>query len=282
MAYVTGSANTLADLLAAIQNACTANGWVLSAGGVLSKGACFTELKIASGVITIRGGTGVDGSGNLTGACDTPTGRLGQTWPGQVFTFPMTYFIHVNAAPDEVYVVCNFNVTYYQSVAFGTSATLGLVGSGGWYVGPFNDLPNNGWYRVAPVGTTGETGQGTVTSVFGKDGTTRFAGGVNHRMDSATWVVNGAYRDWASLFFRQPNQWNQESILMPIRVYANRSSGFISPVLECAHARFVSIANLDDKQIITLGSDRWKIYPYGLRGAAGSGNAGHAFRYDGP
>jgi hypothetical protein len=57
-------------------------------------------------------------------------------------------------------------------------------------------------------------------------------------------------------------------------------------VLECAHARFVSIANLDDQQIITLGTDKWKVYPWMRRGAAydglnSSGNCGHAIRYDG-
>lgn len=287
MAYVTGTANSLTDLLAAIQNACTANGWALSAGGVLSKGTCFAELKIASGVITIRGGTGVDGSGNLTGACNTTSAGVGFStsagsyWCGAApWTWPVTYFIHVLTAPDEVYVVSNYGTRFYQTFGFGQSTMPGLVGSGNWYAGAkFNA-------NIYLCGTSGETTRGSQSAFglfMGTSGYGPGGGGVHHSLDSATWAVEGAWRDWASLFYRQPSQWNLESILIPIRVYASRPSSFLSPVLECAHARFINIANVSDQQIITLGSDKWKVYPFWSRDPSiYSWVMGHAIRYDGP
>lgn len=297
MAYVTGTANSLTDLLTAIQNACTGNGWTLSAGGVLSKGTCFAELKISGTYITVRGGTGVDGSGNLTGACDTTTGRLNSiagNWHGTVpaapaFSFPMTYAVHIQTAPDEVYCVVNYAASFYELIAFGQSSMPGLTGSGNWYCG---NVPDNLYYVPWLSGGEGAS-SGACYSLFARDQNNRGCG-VHHALDSATWAVKGSATDASSLFLREPNQWNQESILIPIRVYAGRPSGFISPVLECAHARFVNIANLSDQQIITLGSDKWKVYPWWSRGTPNIGGynvgapltytgvCGHAIRYDGP
>jgi hypothetical protein len=119
-------------------------------------------------------------------------------------------------------------------------------------------------------------------------------GAVDHQLDSATWGVEGAWRDWAFPIENSPNNWNGESILIPVRVFATRPAGFVTPVAELAHARFLSIHNLDDQQIITLGSDRWKVYPWWARGSRGIDNIGfsshttysaafgHALRYDGP
>lgn len=287
MAFVTGTANSLADLLTAIQNACTANGWTL-AGSVLYKGTCYIEVANASTNLTVRGGTGIDGSNKLTGATDAASGTL--CVPANVgnttsvpFTFPAAYDIHIHTAPDEVYVVVNYNASYYQIMGFGQSSMPGLVGTGNWYCG-------NGSGRSDPPSALGEgasSGWNGSRSLFCS---THQNFGVDHRLDSVTWAVEGAWRDWASLFWRQPNQWNGESIFIPIRVYAARPSGFISPVLECAHARQMNIANLNDQQVITLGSDKWKIYPWWARGTAwqtnGSGGTntgvcGHAIRYDG-
>lgn len=293
MAFVTGTANTLADLLAAIQTACIANGWTLS-GNVLHKGTCYVELKISGSAITIRGGSGVDGGNNLTGACNTPTGNLLSGATGGVNgtpsispSFPLAYDIHVHGTPDEVYVVANYSAIYFEIIGFGQSNAAGLVGTGNWYCGTARGY-------VSGVGRAGEDASGSNAagfSLFCRNGSSNKLFGVDHQLDSATWAVEGAWRDWSSLYWRSPSLWNQESILIPIRVYASRPSGYVSPVLECAHARYVSIANLANQQIITLGSNKWKVYPWWSRGLSSGGSnvagtfsgvCGHAIRYDGP
>lgn len=295
MAFVTGTANTLADLLTAIQTACTSNGWTLS-GSVLHKGTCYAEVKITGAFITLRAGRGIDGSNNLTGATSEAVANLGIVCMSKAFSFPMTYFAHVNTAPDEVYVVVNYGTIYYQTLGFGQSVMpgLGASASGNWYCGPTvsgnNHLGFNG-KQQAEYAAAGYSN----FSLFCREYGARYPGyadsqGVDHGLDGsgAAWRTGGCAYDWASIYWRQPSQWNQDSILIPIRVYTSRPSGFLSPVLECANARQVNIANLADQQIITLGSDRWKIYPWWSRGTsntratADSGLGGHAIRYDGP
>lgn len=291
MAYVTGTASTLTDLLTAVRNACTANGWVL-AGNVLSKGTCYVELKTNSAWLEVRGGTGKDGNNNLTGVTSM--------WPGQlcvssVVAYPLTYFIHLFADPDEVYVVVNYAVSFYETLAFGRSAFPGLVGSGNWYCG---GLKGTAAPNFDARGMTMWQTNFPSYSLFGgawSPGSGLPPWGVDHSLDGASWSVEGGFADSSALFWRQPNLWNSESTLAPIRVYASRPSGFRSPVLECANARFVAIDNLTDQQIITLGSDRWKVYPWFRRGPHGGPinfpanpapyhtiQFGHALRYDGP
>lgn len=298
MAYVTGTANTLADLLSAIQSACTANGWTLR-GSVLSKGVCFTEIKISGTTLNVRGGRGVDGSNNLTSPCDSNTGNFGATVTGNVsspiktsvpFAWPARYFVHVLTAPDEVYVAVNYAVSWYQVMGFGASPSPGLTGTGTWYSAPIANASYP--WMMHDDGEYWSAGTGMGLGLFaGPDS----GAGVDHALDSATWKTQGAWRDTASLMLRQPSVWNAESTLMPIRVYAARPSGFVSVVHECAHARYVSIDTLTAEQIITLGPDRWVVYPWGAKGTrltrssigdwrygSNTGHLGHAIRYDGP
>lgn len=313
MAYVTGTANSLADLLTAIQNACTANGWTLS-GNVLHKGACYIEIAsvtslatvynhtmaVADGLLTVRGGTGVDGSNALSGACDTTPGGfawmpsvtnapLGFSTPASLVTFPVLYEVFINATPDEVYVVITYGVNYYQTIGFGQSTMDGIGATGNWYCGAsFNSL-NGPRYQISSAGENG-TYLPVALSLFCRSTCQTF--GVHTAIDGSTWACEGAWRDWASVVGRQPNTWNGEAVLVPIRVYKSRASGFVTPVLECAHARYMAISNLSDGQIITIGSDKWKVYPWYHRNAAmgvnpsnlntDSAQFGHVFRYDGP
>lgn len=288
MAYATGTANTLADLLAAIQNACTANGWALSAANVLSKGGCFTEVKISGAVILVQGGSGVDGSGNLTGRSNYPAPGMCRTVgfsPPGAFTYPVTYFIHVMTNPDEVYVYVNYATSYYQWLAFGKSAMPGLTGTGNWFAASFSNF-----WSVSSSPSQLDIGTGKpynqARPMLLNDASYNGGNGaVDHQLDSATWTIDGSYRDWGVLTSKQPSAWNNEAVLLPIRVYANRPSGFVSPVLECAHARLTDLRYLSDLQVITLGTDKWKVYPWFTRGTDANTTSltfAHALRYDGP
>lgn len=303
MAFVTGSASSFADLLAALQNACTANGWTLS-GNVLHKGTCFAQVTSVAQdfpCLKVLGGSGQT-SGVLTGASDIQGAQLGVVAdggdatipPGAVpFAYPCTYDIHIHALPDEVYLVVNYGVSFYQFLGFGQSSAAGLTGTGNWYAA--TDAQSD--RSVSRVDRRYIGGYMQSDALNGGlfmplDGYADSSanGAVDHQLDAATWLLEGAWRDWYTPYSRQPNQWNSESILLPVRAYAPRPDGFVSIVAELAHARFVSLGALADQQVITLGSDKWKVYPWWARGAeydaAGdhgtyTGLAGHAFRYDG-
>jgi hypothetical protein len=300
MAYVTGSASSFADLLSALQAACTGNGYTLT-GNVLSKGTLFAEVTIISQTnpaLRVRGGSG-QSAGVLSGASNMQSAQLGlvtnvgSPMGSNPFAFPMTYYIHVNTAPDEVYLVVNYNGNQYQFIAFGQSSVAGLTGTGNWYAG--TDVASNRQVvdiDIRSIGGYMETynlNGGLFQGLSGYPASQN--GAVDHQLDSATWSVEGAWRDWWPLTNNSPNGWNGESVLLPVTVYAARPSGFVSIVAELAHARFVAIDNLSDQQIITLGSDKWKVYPWWKRSARamppnsnkpGTATLGHAFRYDGP
>ncbi|HET7301263.1 MAG TPA: hypothetical protein VFJ01_11505 [Oleiagrimonas sp.] len=293
MAYVTGTANSITDLLSAIQAACTGNGWTLS-GDVLHKGTCYAEVKINGTFIEVQGGTGVDGSDNLTGRSDVTAGRMcsdiyfDTTVP---FAFPVTYDVFIGASPDEVYVHINHAVDCHQQIGWGQSSMSGLNGSGNWHAGGNGSRGNYGYCGSGIYG--GSSALEVIINNYSQScslfaATNGQNSAVDHDLDSLTWVVRSGSTDVLASYLRQPSLWNQEAILLPVRVYASRLSGFISSVLECAHLRYVNIANVADGQIITLGSDRWMVFPFSRRGGSsgsytiGSGWAGHAFRYDGP
>ena len=291
MAYVSGTATSLAGLLSSIQSACTSNGWTLS-GSVLHKGTCYAEISISGSVIQLISGTGIDGSNNLTGKSTSPTAYMcGPLYFASTveFTWPVAYDVFIGTNPDEVYVHVMFATNCHEQIGWGLSAMPGLLGSGNWYAGGNNHGGTYG-YSGSNYGSPGTeiiiNGSGQAVALFASD--RLVSCGIDHALDGASWSGGYGARDIGSTFGRQPNQYNGESILMPVRCYASRPSGFISPVLECAHLRYVNNANLSDGQIITLGTDRWMVYPYARRGSVdlqyGHGGqwGAHAFRYDGP
>ncbi|MHB1273611.1 MAG: hypothetical protein ACYCZD_12755 [Rhodanobacter sp.] len=290
MAYVTGTANSLADLLTAIQSACTANGWTL-AGSVLYKGTCYCEITNTGTLIKAQSGSGIDGSNALTGRSTNSAAYMGGPlyFATQVnFAWPIVYDIFVGTSPDEVYAHVTFAANCHEQIGWGLSAMSGLAGSGNWYGGG-NATRGSYGYAADYNGTSVEAiinGSGQANAILLADN--NVSCGIDHALDGPSWDAGYGCRDGMSLFARQPSQWNGESILLPVRCYASRPSGFISPVLECAHLRFLNLTNLDDGQIITLGADRWMVFPLARRGGVagspgtGSQGAGHAFRYDGP
>lgn len=309
MAYVSGTASTFAALLAGLQSACTANGWTLD-GNVLHKGSCFVEAIVVPQdfpCLRVQSGTGVAG-GVLTGRSDIGGAQLGasasndtayySTIPIDVpFVFPLSYEVHIHSAPDEVYLIVNYATRFYQFVAFGQSAQPGLSGSGNWYAG--TDIASNRAVSATSIAAIGGSAEvGLINGGLGMcrndltDGYSDCAA-CHHALDTgpSAWRIEGTWRDWYDLNANTPSAFNSEAVLIPVRMYANRPSGFVSVVAELAHARFVNIGALDDQQIITLGADRWKVYPWWARGAVYdaigysgnySGLNGHALRYDGP
>jgi len=88
----------------------------------------------------------------------------------------------------------------------------------------------------------------------------------------------------------QPNSWNSEAVLLPIREYFKRSENKVSLIIDLEHARHTRIDNYEPGQIITLGNDRWMIFPWTQKNTNSrnggtaidhSGTFGWAIRYEG-
>jgi hypothetical protein len=307
MAFVTGSATSIDDLLTALQTACTANGWTLTAG-VLARGDCHVKAAVSGAMLTLQAGIGDDGDGNLV--TPSPTTYLRAPITAQPITYPATYFIH--AVGDEVFMVVNYAINIYITIGFGQSPVPGLPGTGVWLSGnsqvtytrfQFTDPPGyNGATAVsAAYGTCGLFA--TYSNTSGSAAVCHF---VHHGLDGADWsasayapneswrpsskVATASHGAIQLMSMSSPSAWNGESILVPIQPAIGRESGMVSIVADLAHARYVRLDNIEAEQVITLGADRWRAYPWYQRDLdqrdptylLTSGTYGLAFRYDGP
>jgi len=300
MAYVSGTAATLAELVAGIRNACTANGWTLS-GEVLHKGTVYQRVRVEFvNFVDSMPGTGIDGSNNITGGA-IPA-RIGSLSGSPVyihpFVFPLTYEVFIQSDPDEVMVVVGYGADLYQWLAWGKSS-VSLPGTGGWSSGSLSShqsIQGSGIY----MGRSIDPGLvfGIKSTVAGYHcpalfhATQRYQSGevVNHGIGGAGFAEDAqAARFRAPLDAITPNAYNNQAVLMPIQAYTPEyGSNKVALVVDVKSIRAIRINNINPGEIITLGPDRWKVYPWYKKGTSSgfgisdTGNNGFAVRYDGP
>lgn len=332
MAYVTGTVTSLADLVTAIRNACTANGWTLT-GNVLSKGGCHAEVMLSTAGdespspfpgVRVRVGNGLDGS-SLT---DAPSGqgsmrplRVGSTYPD--WDWPVTYHIHVLSEPDEVYVFVNYHGTFWQNIMFGRSPAPGNAGTGNWFHGTIPRLGRSDIYRYVDGFTVGPAGANI--NYFGYHvmcGGPFFQGSKSSGGPAyVSAQMHGAIQDGAAgapiwtheelvlqsggsadgrvssasgqhpLLSYLPNAASDNTALIRCQVLQGRPENKTSLIGELRHLRFLRNDYINDGDIIELGHERWKVYPFYRKNAAArnggnridhSGTMAMAIRYDGP
>lgn len=319
MAFYTGSANSFGDLQSALFSACAANGYSNN-GVLLTKGSLALSCTVSStesdtlgkGLI-LQGGTGASGGALVNPSPITP--RLGT--PHRLvepIAWPVEYDIHVHDEPDECYLVIRFNVDVFLFLAFGLSKVPGLPGTGLWLsascrAGMGSSAGAGGIY-ISPV--AGGTPWGSATMESGSSGALFWdtqptsLGAYNQDtiqsgFDGQLWAgiptasenqTFNAVRYAAPHIERSPSAWNSEGILLPIQGYVRRSPQKVSLAADLEHARYIRVDNYNPGDLITLGGDRWKVYPFYRKNSAvrdgGSFNMNHtgtmgwAVRYDGP
>jgi hypothetical protein len=298
--YYKGSVNGLAALRDAIFAACTAEGWTLT-GDILSKDTMFIQIKVASPYLTFQGGTGI-ADGALSGATQTNVSIAETLFPNAgsygmpSITWPANYEVFIFG--QEVYVVLNYNVDLYQWAAWGKSTVSGLSGTGMWFGATRRSTKSSNW-----AGWSMEPNYGG--SIYGApalfwSGSTWYAGTgfesyVHSGVDEGSWYPLDS-RDTSApgiapidpLIRMLPNAWNSEAVLLPIRAYQWRASRKISLIADLEHARHVRMDNLEPGEIVTLGSEKWKVFPWYRKDAVNrnggsdikhSGTFGWAIRY---
>lgn len=309
MAYTTGTVASLTELRAALINACVAEGWTWDSGNeVLHKAPLYVQLQVSGLNLSLLGRT------SLTAGDAPRTVRMGRLLeiagqPTFEIAFPAVYHAFIFA--DEVYFVVNYSVDRYQWCAFGKSTVQGLPGSGMWIAA------TTGWDTMrfqnaaAPfsINSTGGTEGNinktsgalfwTTDSAFNAPGRNYF---VHSDLDGHGWYTENASPTDASgpgikaltpLIGLLPNTWNSEAILLPARVHKVRPENRASLVADLAYARHTRIDNYEPGQIITIGSDQWKVFPWHRKNAASrnggggtsgidhTGTFGWAIRYEG-
>jgi hypothetical protein len=211
--------------------------------------------------------------------------------------------------------VLNYNVNQFQYLAFGDVTKFGTWTGGNWFSATMSSqstvLPSMLAGNPELVVDTVIGNQTTEFSYTGRasgglfvmnDGSVGGAGSslIHTEIDAAMWL--STYRGdlprcetssvIGPLISRIPNAWNSQAVLLPCHLLITRASNKRSVIGEIGHVRHLRVDNYNPGDIITIGSDRWKVFPWikkdssnrnGYRwGAYHSGTFGWAIRYDGP
>lgn len=296
MAYYSGVANDMAAVRQALVDACVGEGWVWNQPlNILSKGVVYVELLITNADLLLRGF--IDSNKSLP----TPWAvRMGELFRGNALLpiiWPVKYEIFL--FDDEAYTVINYSDTY-QWAAFGHSS-ISLPGTGMWIGATCSEEPS--YVGNSVISLSSERGGGNQTSgaLFLTSENAAVSGRtlnsfVQSSLSGNPWYSNGVVGIAAlsPLLGNLPNAWNSESVLLPIREYAKALENKISLVADLKNARHVRIDNYDPGQIVSIGSDKWKVFPwlrkntvnrqgtYNGSSVRDSGTLGWAIRYDGP
>lgn len=277
MAYQTGSINSFADALSTIKTFLQANGWSWSeADSTIYKGSIFINLTTSATRLEARGRLTVNGAtSGYVAIGPFNSNNASYTYP---VTFPATYYMFL--VDDEFYFVVNYDVSRFQYLCFGKSTIdLSVSGGVGTYFSATNPaftIPNynrpintdaNGTQNF--VGSSNTTAAAPFYASFSYNGNGSMADFVHSGLSADAWSVRhpSTYesvgnKHIGTLSAVQPNAWNGESILMPIRSYKPVLESKISLVLDLQHARHCRIDNLNPAEIISIGPDNWQVFPY--------------------
>lgn len=305
MAYYSGMATSYSDLLNALVSACTSNGWNWQ-NSILSKDGCFIKLNaIITGTsqgIVATGGTGVANEVLVNPASIKP--RLGAASNFlSLAVFPVSY--HIFIFEKEVFLKIKFSINSFFYLAFGRSTTQ-LTASGLWVAATSGEsaiyTDGRGGYSIDSNGGIGGNNSYQCVTPFGRYNSsvndTNHNATICHGIDGGLWSTNSSGGKDANsiqcltpLFARQPSNWSSETILLPISVYVQRPSSKRSLICQFQNARFLRVANYEPEQIITLGNDKWMVFPFYKKNSEQpdggyisdhTGTFGWAIRYDGP
>jgi len=299
MAYYTGSAANLAAVLSALTTACVAEGWTWS-DNILSKAdpGIFVRFAItpAQGSYTILrawGRSAID-SGEM-GVTGYEYVSMCVPIKSVEVTYPVTY--HAFVFTDEVFFIINYS-DKYQWLAFGQSNQGGLSGTGNWVAATYGYLPYTystwryptggvdiglpvsqpssgdmwccpafGWspYANAPYNSGGNYNQAHVNTWVdtGLDATDYFYPWTSNSITSgySPGNLSGIIYN-AELISTQPNAFNNEGVLVPIKVFKKRAESKYSQILQVQNARHIRVDNYSSGEIIQLGTDQWMVFPW--------------------
>ncbi len=308
MAYQTGTFSSPADLVSTIQAFATTNGWTLS-GNVLKKGSVYAAVWADGVDVKVQGGLGESG-GVLTSPCpDTghiDGGDASYPYFGELqSSYPATYHLFAHTNPDVILCAVNYNVVWWQWMAFGSIVKYGDWVGGEFYCGPHNgsmlSAGQTDAYRVQSSGSWLSSGLALFWGGKENWGNTYPDGSYLHcEIDGYTWAsstretggLSAAYLKarhpevMGDLIKNSVSTWNQQATLIPYYLFADRPDSKQSLIGQVEHIRSLRLDNLNPGDIITIGSDKWMVFPWVKKdlslGYSSSGPYGFAVRYDGP
>lgn len=297
MAYYSGLCTSYQDLADILVEKCQAHGWVWQ-DGILSKGDLFIKIEIhTESGISLLGGTGVQGTILQNDSISrVRLGGLG--WASEQalqIKFPANFHCFVFA--NEVYLIVKSEIDKFYYLAFGKSSLIqGKKGNGLWLSATACYYRN---YRAIAIATNSGGGGGVenpspVAPFFNRnEWDNNWSNSVIcHGLDGVLWS-SGYKRAWCAfdpLIDRMPTNHFSDSPLLPYNIYLERPENKLSLICQFENARFLRIDNHEPEQILTLGHERWIVFPFFQKNAQNrnggwdirhSGTFGWAIRYEG-
>lgn len=298
MAYYTGNAANLAAVLTALTSCCETEGWTYS-GGILYKADPGIYVRLdATTVIGTAGPAPFRLWARNVSEAEAPGYVSMQGICNEAITYPVTY--HCFVFTNEVYFIINWS-DKYQWCAFGQSQQPGLGGSGNWVAASVGSAtyrtdygswkyplttnimcsapscieyadrnsPTFMWYPAGTIGVTASSSSGYSVhrcNFFMDVGLD--SGDANHPWMPSLSTLCPGKKYIEDLILTQPNAFNNEGVLLPIKVIKTRASSKYSQVLQLENARNIRINNYTPQEIIALGTDQWMIFPWYKKNAS--------------
>ena len=288
MAYYTGVCNSFDDIKNALKSHCVSNGWVATTDSegkdVIYKDNLYVMLTTTTSYFGITGRTGINegSTPGQVGIRDFIVNSYNPTCPGPV-QFPVKYFCFTYSDIDEVFFLINY-ADMYQWVAFGKS-NIPLPGTGLWVAGTVgigtSGIPN--FIEITLTGSSSSSstyGYSTSAALFWNTGVGYYyvTPAANYWLHSGInptypWsLAKDNYYSYSPPGIKylsyhlqsQPNQFNQQSLLLPVLVYHDSAtySGYYTLAAHIQKARHLMINYLDPETIIYHGSEQWMVFPY--------------------
>lgn len=312
MAYQTSVVTSAADLKSTIETFAQANGWTLS-GGVLNAGSVYVRLTNPDSS-SIK----IEGARNNTWSAPDICSRWSQirqtVWPAvakcELFAF---------GSPMTLWCRLNFDIVTNRHLGFGMITKYGTWNGGQWFHASHTQdshAGDNALYSKTDSAQAGPLWRNETALFWDQQDLEGLAGVAYYGKCSMlecdltgdVWpATTGAGTNATAenkIYSRllmspihkyNPNLINNQSILTPFQLFLLNNDGNYMPIGFPDHVRWVRMDNYQDEDIVTIGSDRWKIFSWGVKDAVypdgntgasstplSTGYNGVAVRYDGP
>lgn len=300
MAYQTGTATSPVNLLDTIRGFLLSLGWTVNFWGddvlgtagddkwlsvVTPGGNYFNLLADNSGsAISVRGATGYTGGNNR----DNQPGQSGGWGTTNGLSGPYAAYYLFGSA-TYCHVVVEIVTNRFAHFHIGVLEKAGTYTGGEyqshtyWQYGSTNYQNHINSYNTCPFSAQGYHGQLGQYYRLDVDGSVN--NWVWHRSEEPTSRALGFIGGGlvGRLVSRSPNFITAQSILVPSIVIGPRPIGGTCVYGSVKDVRSINIKNLTPKQIITIGSDEWMIFPIIRKGSTtiyepSSGDTGIAYK----
>ncbi len=322
MTYQTGQVANVTNLNSLIRSFAIANGWTAN-DPYISKGLSNVNLFLAD--LSIPHTLEWDYTLMITGA-NSSAGLQPAMYARSIYippsSWPVTYHLQSWTNPDMIVCILNYDTDRIQVIFFGDMVKVhnsAFVGGNMFFAsrGATHPLTSAGLYSLTDTVLNAGTHFGTQdTGIYNSPSSIPFASvnsqdtpgmGIHVEIDGTIW--DGGYADnfstdqckvsltdyTVSSLFRSPNAWNSQSHLIPMHLQFAMADSLFGYMGYVEHLRLIRVDNYNIGDIITLGTDKWKIYPWVKKstiarngtqlnssdGYYHSGTVGLAVRYDG-